>query len=133
MGYASKLEDENERRTNEGASCRRRFVWALQLYGVDSAPLENSRPLPFDERSREEISSILGRIEVAYRKMYSHNIKSLSGKTAKKLLKLHGDYRAELTNLIQFIAPRTRLMSGEQQRSWIRVVNQLKRARILLR
>jgi hypothetical protein len=134
MGFASKLEDETERRDGEGPRpISRRLAYVFDVYGVANNLSEQQPELLFDEASEKELSEILQRLEQAHQRKVKAFAKEglLDGKRIGNALSTHEKLADNIDVLIKFLVPYVRQMQGERRRSWNRTVEQLKKARYL--
>lgn len=134
MGFASKLEDETERRGGEAPRpIAHRLAYVFNAYGV-TKPAESKPILKFDEDAEAKLDAILKRLEEAHwRKMNAFS--ALEGtpqiRRLGKALKSHKAFASDIDALVMFLAPYVRQMQGTNRRSWNRKIEKLKEARIL--
>jgi type IV secretory pathway VirB9-like protein len=134
MGFASKLEDETERRGGEAPRpVTHRLAYVFNAYGV-TKPTEPKPTLQFDEDAEAKLGEILKRLEQAHqRKMNAFS--ALEGNPqiwgVGKALKSHKAFASDIDALVMFLVPYVRQMQGTNRRSWNRKIEKLKEAQYL--
>lgn len=134
MGFASKLEDETERRGGEAPrSVSHRLAYVFNAYGV-TKPMEPKATLEFDEDAEAKLGEILKRLEEAHqRKMKAFSALEANphSKGMGKALKSHKTFASDVEALVIFLVPYVRQMQGANRRSWNRKIERLKEAKYL--
>ncbi|MBN9244437.1 MAG: hypothetical protein J0I98_16750 [Mesorhizobium sp.] len=134
MGFASKLEDETERRGGEQP--RYDFARISRFFtsiGSDGNFPEHKLGIVLNTYEALEFDELLVDIE-KYRKRCEDILmqKNSDKKWPNRYLKTHCAYEKLVQNLIELLAPKIlRMPSGDNKRNWQRRLNHIRKAKVI--